>query len=103
MEQPIIDVKVDIPLADVKSELGAEFILRKSPLIAFGTGRPEQIDQEIIRSLHLYAEHKDQVDKIITSGDYHLIPMGGPPNHQCKIMLRNDGIARTPVNGFQYI
>ncbi len=77
MEQPIVDIKVDIQLADVKSELGAEFILRTSPLIAFGTGRPEQIiDQEIIRSRHLYAEHKDQVDKIITSGDYHVIPMG---------------------------
>ncbi len=32
-----------------------------------------------------------------------MIPMGGPPNHQCKIMLRNDGTAKTPVNGFQYI
>ncbi len=63
--------KVDIPLADVKSELGAEFILRTSPLIAFGTRRPDQIDQEIIRSRHLYAEHKDRVDKIITNGDYH--------------------------------
>jgi hypothetical protein len=61
MEQPIVDVKVDIPLADVKSELGSEFILRTSPLIALGTGRQEQIDQEIIRSLHLYAEHKDQL------------------------------------------
>ena len=79
VEQPIVDVKDAIPLADVKSELGAEFILRTSPLIAFGTGRLEQIDQEIIRSRDLYAEHKDQVDKIITSGDYHVIPMGGPP------------------------
>ncbi len=35
MERPIVDVKVDISLADVKSELGAEFISRTSPLIAF--------------------------------------------------------------------
>ncbi len=28
MEQPIVNVKVDIPLADVKLELGAKFILR---------------------------------------------------------------------------
>ncbi len=46
VERPIVDVKVDIPLADVKSELGA---------VAFETGRLEQIDREIIRSRDLYA------------------------------------------------
>ncbi len=34
------------------------------------------------------------------SGDYHAVPMGGPQNHRCKIILRN---VKTPVNGFQYI
>ncbi len=32
-----------------------------------------------------------------------MIAMGRPPNHQCKIMLRDDRTAKTPVNGFQYI
>ncbi len=76
MELPIDFVKVDIPLADVKSELGAEFIPRTSQLIAFGSGRLEQINQEI---------------------------MGGPPNTQCKNMWRDDRMVKTLVSGFQYI
>jgi hypothetical protein len=84
VEQTIGNVKVDIPLVDVKSELGIEFIPRRSTLIVFWAGRLEQIDQEIIRSwcLHqaTYAEHKERVANIISSGDYHAIPMGGPPN-----------------------
>jgi hypothetical protein len=102
MKKPIVNVKVDIPLADVKSELGAEFTPRTSTLIARGAGRLEQINPDIIRSRRLYAEPKGRVANIIAIGDYHVIPMR-PQNHQCKIIWRDDGTVKTPVNGFQYI
>ncbi len=38
VEQPISEVKVDIPPVDVKSDLGIEFIPRTRILIAFGDG-----------------------------------------------------------------
>ncbi len=48
VEQPINNAKVDIPLADVKNELGTELNARTSTLIALGAGQLEQINQEII-------------------------------------------------------
>ncbi len=73
----------------------------------FGDGLQEQIDKEIIcqreRSRGLHAEHKERVANLIASGDYHVVPMGGPPNLRCKIIWRDDGTVKTPVDGFQYI
>ncbi len=59
MGKPISHVKVDILLLDVKSELGTELIPRTSTLIAYELRLLEQIDQEIIRSLCLHAEHEE--------------------------------------------
>ncbi len=91
MECPIDNVKVDIPLPDVKIELGAEFIPRLSNLNAFGAGGLEHIDQEIIMALRLHAEHKERLAKLIASVDNHVVLMGGPPKLSEPPMQRSFG------------
>ena len=39
----------------------------------------------------------------MASGEYHVLPMGGPPNQRCRIIWRTDGSVKTPVDGFPYV
>ncbi len=46
---------------------------------------------------------RERVAAIMVNGEYHVLLMGGPPNKKSRIVWRDDGSVKTPVDGFPYI
>jgi hypothetical protein len=76
---------------------------RNINLIACCGGKLGPVEHGVAKTRCSHTASRERAAAIVASGEYHVLPMGGPPNQRCRIIWRTDGSVKTPVDGFPYV